>query len=420
MPDRKHIPVAIIGGGQAGLSTSYYLQQNQIDHIIFERHTRFHSWRVNRWDTFCLVTPNWQCRLPNFPYNGDDPNGFMVKDEIVEYLEAFTATFDPPILENVEVTKVKHLSSGLYHIDTSAGNYIADDVIIATGGYDKPIEPNYMANLSADIMQMNSVDYRNPNQIPEGETLIIGTGQSGVQLMEDLHLAGRKVHLAVGPAPRSPRQYRGRDAIDWLYDTGHYSMTIDKHPDPVAAVSKTNHYMTGRDGGHEIDLRKFALEGVQLYGSVSNMEGDKVSFLPDLTENLDDADASYLGIRNMIDKHIAENGIVAPTEPPFEKAWVPPVEITQIDARESNITSVIWAIGFRPDYSWIDVDVFDERGKPKYTRGVCDIPGIYFIGLGWLNTWGSGRFLGVDEDSKHLVEQLLSKREHTALLQKAS
>ena len=413
MVHREHKSVVVVGGGQAGLSVSYYLAQENLDHVVLERHKKFHSWRVNRWDTFCLVTPNWQCRLPDFPYVGNDPHGFMVKDEITDYLDAFVQTFDPPIVEDCEVTNITKRPGGGYLVDSSKGNYSADQVVIATGGYDNPIIPPFAAKFDPSIMQMHSVDYRRPNQMPEGATLIVGTGQSGVQLMEDMHLEGRDVHLAVGPAPRSPRMYRGRDATDWMHDLGHYDITIDKHPNPEHAVSKTNHYMTGRDGGHEIDLRKFARDGVPLYGSVSGMDGSSIQFQPDLEQNLDDADRSYLGIRSMIDTYIEKNNIDAPVEPEFEKVWRPEQEITEIDCKEKGVTSILWAIGFRPNYGWIDVDVFDDLGRPVYERGVCNEDGFYFIGLGWLNTWGSGRFLGIDEDSRHLVNVLSERRKST-------
>lgn len=401
-----HVSVAVVGGGQAGLSVSRHLSDRGIDHVVFERHRRFHSWRVNRWDTFCLVTPNWQCRLPNFPYAGDDPHGFMLRDEIVEYLDAFAQSFDPPILEEAAVTRIAPHEGG-YRVETSKGTWLADQVVIATGGYDAPIVPPYAQRLNPEIEQLHSRDYRRPSQLPEGATLVVGTGQSGVQIMEDLVRAGRKVHLAVGPAPRSPRLYRGRDATDWLHDMGHYAITIARHPDPIKALTQTNHYMSGRDGGKEIDLRRFVVEdGISLYGSLADMDGNRLSFLPDLEKNLDDADRSYCGIRDQIDAYIAREGIDAPVEPPFEKVWRPDAEVTGIDARELGITSVVWSIGFRPDYSWIDVDVFDEGGRPVFDRGVTRAPGFYFVGLGWLNTWGSGRFLAIDEDSGHLAETI--------------
>ncbi|WP_404862612.1 MSMEG_0569 family flavin-dependent oxidoreductase [Georhizobium sp. MAB10] len=407
----RRVSVAIVGGGQAGLSVSRQLYDRGIDHVVFERHRRFHSWRVNRWDTFCLVTPNWQCRLPNFPYSGDDPHGFMLKDEIVDYLEAFAESFDPPIIEETAVTRIAPFE-GSYQVETSKGVWLADQVVIATGGYDAPIVPPYAQRLNPAIEQLHSRDYRRPSQLPEGATLVVGTGQSGVQIMEDLVRAGRKVHLAVGPAPRSPRLYRGRDATDWLHDMGHYAITIANHPDPIKALTQTNHYMSGRDGGKEIDLRRFVVEdGIALYGSLADMNGNRLSFLPDLEKNLDDADRSYCGIRDQIDAYIAREGIDAPEEPPFQKVWRPETEVTEIDAEELNITSVVWSIGFRPDYSWIDVDVFDERGKPLFDRGVTNAPGFYFIGLGWLNTWGSGRFLAIGEDSRYLADAIVRRRE---------
>ena len=414
-----HVAVAIVGGGQAGLSVACQLQKKGIESVVFERHEKFHSWRVNRWDSFCLVTPNWQCRLPGFHYDkefgGTDPDGFMLREDITTYLDAFAATFEPNLYEHVTVTRIAHHPQGGYVVETTIGTWTCDQVVIATGGYDKPIEPAYAEALDPTIVQMHSVDYRNPAQLPEGDVLIVGTGQSGVQIMEDFVRAERGVHLAVGPAPRSPRKYRGRDATDWLHDAGHYKVTIDTHPDPVKAMTQTNHYMSGRDGGKEIDLRKWHVDhGVELYGSLANMDERRLEFLPDLAKNLDDADRSYVGIRDQIDSYIARNGIDAPEEPPFVKVWEPEAERTELDIKEAGIASVLWAIGFRPDYSWIEVDVFDARGKPKFHRGVTDVHGFHFIGLGWLNTWGSGRFLGIEEDSAYLANQIAAQLKDTS------
>lgn len=400
---RTHLPVVVIGAGQAGLSASWHLCRAGIDHVVLERHMRFHAWKNQRWDSFCLVTPNWQCRLPDFPYAGGDPDGFMLKDEIVAYVEAFGDSFDAPLREGVTVTRVARGAEGRIDVDTDAGLWSADHVIIASGGYDRPVTPPFAADLDPSITQLHTRDYRRPDDVPEGRCLVVGTGQSGVQLMEDLRLAGREVALAVGPAPRSPRKYRGRDATDWLHEMGHYDVTIDQTPDPKATEAKTNHYMSGRDGGHEIDLRKFAQDGLPLYGSVAGMQGTCITFAPDLEKNLDDADKSYVGIRNMIDAYIAEKGIDAPAEPPFEKVWRPATEVTEIDAAAEGITSVLWCIGFRPDYSWLQLECLDDRGRPIHKRGVCDEAGVYFLGLGWLNTWGSGRFLSVGEDAAHVA-----------------
>jgi putative flavoprotein involved in K+ transport len=194
---------------------------------------------------------------------------------------------------------------------------------------------------------------------------------------------------------------------------GYYDITIAEQPDPKTTEAKTNHYMSGRDGGHEIDLRRFALEGLQMYGSVADMDGTTIRFLPDLEQNLDSADKSYVGIRQMIDDYIAREGIDAPIEPPFEKLWRPEAEIEEIDARAEGITSILWCIGFRSNYDWLLVDCLDARGRPVHTRGVCEEDGIFFLGLGWLHTWGSGRFLGVAEDAAH-VAQIIASNQHAA------
>ncbi|OAI11008.1 FAD-dependent oxidoreductase [Methylomonas koyamae] len=406
---RLHYDTIIVGGGQAGLSVSYHLQKLGVDHMIFEKHRVGHSWRNERWDSFCLVTPNWQCQLPDFPYPGNDPKGFMLKDEIVEYVEAFRRKVNPPIMEGVTVTKVCRGDKGLLYVSTSGGEYSAYHLVVATGGYDIPIVPDYAHSLPPRIKQVHSVNYRNPEQLPEGEVLVVGSGQSGVQIMEDLHLAGRKVHLAVGSAPRSPRQYRGRETTEWLYDLGFYQLTIDKHPLGDDAKHKTNHYLTGRSGGHEIDLRQFALEGVKLYGSMANIRGTTLEFQPDLSKNLDDADEVYVSIRNDIDRYIADHNIDAPLEPPFRKVWEPEFDPISIDADQENITSIVWAIGFRPDYRWIQLPVFDGRGYPQFDRGISNEEGLYFIGLPWLHTWGSGRFLGIADDAQYLADVIQRK-----------
>lgn len=417
MTKTPHYPVIIIGGGQAGLSVSHELKKRGIEHLVLEKNRVGHSWRQDRWDSFCLVTPNWQCRLPDFPYSGPDPKGFMLKDEIVTYLEGFARMVDPPIREGVAVTRVGRGKTGRLEVETSDGPLTADHVLVATGGYDVPIIPPYAHGLDPSVAQIHSVDYRNPDQLPPGEVLVVGSGQSGVQIMEDLHLAGRKVHLCVGPAPRSPRVYRGKEATEWLMEMGYYAMTIDRHPQGEKAKEKTNHYLSGRAGGHEIDLRRFALDGVSLYGSMAGIEGPVVRFANDLAANLDDADEVYVSIRRDIDRFIAANGIDAPVEEPFVPVWQPRQTPLSVDCAAQGIGAIVWAIGFRPNYSWIELPTFDGRGHPKYDRGVSSVEGLYFIGLPWLHTWGSGRFLGIAEDAAYLasvMDERLNARKSAA------
>lgn len=400
------IDVAVIGGGQAGLAISWYLKRAGIRHAIFEKNTAVHEWRHARWDTFCLVTPNWQCRLPGFPYQGDDPHGFMLKDEIVAYLDAYIASFAPPLHEGEAVKQLCSNPRDGFDIKTTAGSYHAQQVVVATGGYQTPFIPRDAERLPSSMTQLHSCEYRNPQQLPEGAVLVVGSGQSGCQIAEDLHLAGRKVYLSVGTAPRSPRVYRGREVTDWLTDSGYYDIPIDRHPQKETVREKTNHYLTGRDGGHEIDLRQFALQGMQLYGRFKAIDNNDVLFDMDLARNLDSADKSYNNIRAMVDAYIEQNGIDAPSEPAYQPPWKPECERASLDFAAAGITSVIWCIGFGTDYRWLEAPVFDGRGQPVHRRGVTAVPGLYFLGLPWQNTWGSGRFADVGRDAETIFEAI--------------
>jgi putative flavoprotein involved in K+ transport len=398
--------VLIVGGGQAGLSLSYYLSQRQIDHLVIEKETLTHTWRTQRWDAFSLVTPNWQCSLPGHPYAGSDPHGFMTRDAIVDYLDAFIAKTAAPAVEGVTVTRVKRLPAGDYAVETSAGNFTAGQVVVASGGYHTPIIPRSAEKLPDTVMQIHSNQYRNAAQLPEGGVLVAGSGQSGAQIAEDLHLAGKKVYLATGDAPRCARFYRGRDVVDWLADMDYYDMSVDEHPLREGVRDNTNHYVTGRDAGRDIDLRRFALDGMELFGLLTDVAGGRVRFAPNLREHLDQADKVYNGINAAIDKHIAARGIDAPAPSVYQPVWQPQQERTELDLQAQGITSVVWCIGFRPDFAWVDAPVFNGRGLPVHTRGVTAEGGLYFLGLPWLHTWGSGRFSGIARDAEYLAAQI--------------
>jgi putative flavoprotein involved in K+ transport len=238
----------------------------------------------------------------------------------------------------------------------------------------------------------------------------VGSGQSGAQIAEDLHLAGRQVVLAVGDAPRCARFYRGRDVVDWLADMGYYDMPVSQHPLREGVRDNTNHYVTGRDGGRDIDLRRFALEGMALYGLLEGLDGDTLRFAPQLGAALDQADRTYNGINAAIDKHIAERGIAAPAGGVYQPVWAPTEERESLSLADSGIGSVIWCIGFAPDFRWLDAPVFTGRGHPVHERGVTNVPGLYFIGLPWLHTWGSGRFSGIARDAQFIAERIAQHR----------
>ncbi|WP_404980166.1 MULTISPECIES: MSMEG_0569 family flavin-dependent oxidoreductase [unclassified Caballeronia] len=405
-----HYSVIVVGGGQAGLSVSHFLQQSAIDHLVIEKHTLTHTWRTQRWDTFCLVTPNWQCALPGHPYTGDDPHGFMKKDEIIAYLDGFIAKVNAPVQENTAVTRIKRDGNGRYDVQTTRGAFTADQIVVASGGYHEPIVPRLAERLPANIVQVQSSDYRNADALPPGAVLVVGSGQSGAQIAEDLHLSGRKVHLAVGEAPRCARFYRGRDVVDWLADMRYYDMPVTDHPLREGVRDNTNHYVTGRDGGRDIDLRRFALEGMELFGRLDDLRDGKLRFAPNLRTALDNADKTYNNINASIDGFIERHGIDAPPASRYEPLWEPQAEREELDLQASGIAAVVWCIGFRPDFGWLDVPVFNGRGHPSHLRGVTAVPGVYFIGLPWLHTWGSGRFSGVARDAQYIVDVICTER----------
>ncbi|MBW4542346.1 MAG: MSMEG_0569 family flavin-dependent oxidoreductase [Myxacorys chilensis ATA2-1-KO14] len=409
----KHYPVIIVGGGQAGLSISYCLKERGIQHIIFEKNRIGYAWRSKRWDSFCLVTPNWQCQLPGYAYPGKDPHGFMKKDEIVTYIENYAASFDPPVEEKVEVLKVcKSRNEDVFEVATSIGDYTADQVVIAAGSYHLPNIPRLAERLPKTVMQLHSSEYKTPELLPAQDVLVVGTGQSGCQIAEDLHLAGKQVHLCVGGAPRSPRRYRGKDVVDWLDQMGYYDLSVDDHPQKENVRTKANHYVTGRDGGREIDLRQFALEGMKLYGRIKDVhvkdeQSGTLEFRNDLQQNLDQADAVSESIKKTIDQFIEKHQIEAPVEPPYCPVWQPE-ETLELDY--TTIGAVIWCTGYRSDFKWIDIPVFDGKGYPGHERGVTSVRGLYFLGLPWLYTWGSGRFSGIARDASYLADYIVARK----------
>jgi len=404
MRDVERLPVVIVGGGQAGLAVSWHLVREGIDHVVLERDTLVHSWRDQRWDSFCLVTPNWQCRLPGYHYDGADPDGFMVAAEINAWLDGYVASFGPSVREHTAVTSVRPVEGGF---DVVAGDATirAEQVVVATGGYHRPSVPRIAERLPAGLVQLHSSEYRNPAQLPDGPVLVVGTGQSGAQIAEDLFLAGRDVHLAVGQAPRFARRYRGRDVIAWMHDTGHYAKPVTDKPVEERHQDKTNHYVTGRDGGRDIDLRAFARDGLTLHGRLANIADGDFVFAGDLEQNLDAADEVYNGINSLIDEYIAAQGIEAGEPSRYRPVWRPSgYRGSRLPAAE--LGGIVWATGFTRDYRWLHAGVFDGAGHPQHLRGVTALDGLYFVGLPWLHTWGSGRFAGIETDAAYVADRI--------------
>jgi putative flavoprotein involved in K+ transport len=403
-----HYRAVVVGGGQAGLSASYWLSRAGLDHVVFEKKTAMHKWREERWDAFCLVTPNWQCQLPGHAYDGPDPNGFMVKEQILDYLEGFQRKVDAPIREHVEVHAVDKEGAG-FRITTTEGVCTADAVFLATSLYGKPSIPRFANRIPDSILQVHTAEYRNAGALPDGPVVVVGSGQSGAQIAEDLHLAGRKVHLVTGNAPRCARFYRGRDVVDWLWDIGQYEITV-ANDGMGHKRHDTNHYLTGRDGGRDIDLRAFARQGMELYGRLVGVEKGRMIFEQNLRANLDEADRVYNGINALIDKYIAEKGVSAPEGGAYKPVWQPDDEPAELDLVAAGVAAVVWATGFTADWSYVRLPIFDGTGYPANRRGVTSVPGVYVLGLPWLWTWGSGRFLSVGRDAEAVVNAELERR----------
>ncbi len=417
-PDEHH-PVVVIGAGQAGLSASWHLTEADVDHVVLERDTIGHDWIDRRWQNFTLVTPNWQCRLPGYSYQGEDPEGFMWRDEVYAFVRDYADAFGAPVREHTLVAGVDQTDEG-FLVRTTGSDGVerrisTGAVIVAVGGYHRPRVPRLSERIPDHVRQLHSSAYRRVEDLADGAVVVVGCGQSGAQIAEDLHREGRAVHLLTGSAPRVARFYRGRDCVAWLQDMGNYDVAVESTPGGLAAREKTNHYVTGRDGGHDIDLRQFAREGMALYGrmvGVDLVDHDRAVIMvaPDLEANLDHADAVSESIKDGIDRYIAERGIEAPIEPRYRPVWRPEVEPTRLDLQEEGVSTIIWATGFSADFRWLRVPAFDGEGLPCHRRGVSTVPGLYFLGLPWLHTWGSGRFAGVARDAEYVVDRLTSER----------
>ena len=405
----EHIDVVIVGAGQAGLSVSWHLSSAGVNHVLLEQAEVAHEWRTGRWDNFTLVTPNWQCRLPGYDYSGTDPHGFMNRAEVQAFVRGYADSFGAPVRTGVEVTRLTQRDEGGFDIVTSTGVIIAQQVVIATGGYHDPVLPAFAAALPESVTQLHSSEYRNPTDLPAGGVLVVGTGQSGTQIAEDLFLEGRDVHLAVGGAPRVARFYRGRDCVAWLSDMGVYDVTVQQHAGGLSKRESTNHYVTGRDGGRDLDLRAFARDGMHLYGRARALQNGRIVFAPTLAASLNHADSVAESIKDDIDRYISREGIDAPAEERYVPLWEPAVEPASLDLEAAGISTVIWSIGYRANYRWVHVGVFDGAGHPTHRRGVTDTEGLFFLGLPWLNSWGSGRFEAIARDAGYLADQVLAR-----------
>lgn len=396
--------VVIIGAGQAGLSVSYELTRAGVAHQILERARVGESWRT-RWDSFSLVTPNWTVDLPGAPYGGDHPDGFMPRDEIVAHLETYAASFRAPIHEGVAVSSIEPADDGLL-LRTSEGDIQADTVVLATGAYQKPHRPEGAASLPPDVHVIDSEAYSNPAALPPGKVLIVGSGQTGCQIAEELNGSGRDVMLACGRAPWLPRRINGRDIVSWVTDTPFLEQAVTDLPTPLARLG-ANLQVAGGNGGHDLNYRTLLRDGVTLAGRFLGVEDHSVVFADDLAESVAFGDARYADISNLIRKGCLERGEIPP-EFPTPEPFI--AESPQRIGLE-GFGAVIFTSGFRPDYvHWVHFpNAFDDLGFPIQQDGESStVPGLYFIGTHFLRKRKSATFLGIAEDAAVVAQKIVS------------
>lgn len=400
----EHASVVVVGAGQAGLAMSHELSQRGIEHVVLERGRIGQAWR-DRWDSFCLVTPNWSVRLPGKggTYAGDDPDGFMPRDEIVRFLEGYASTTGAPVREDVEVRSLEAAPDGGFSVSTSDGVIRADRVVLASGAYQRPHRP-VEASLPESILELDAGDYRRPDALPDGGVLVIGAGQSGLQVAEELHLAGRDVVVSCGRAPWLPRRLGGQDTFWWAKEIGFLDQPVGALPHPSERLV-ANIQNSGVGGGHSVNYRTLREMGVALVGRFAGVDGHDLRFAPDLGESVAWGDQRYAMFTGMIRRHAQDRGWAAPEipdPPPFDGAAPERLPVTRFGA-------VIHATGFRPAYrDWLPwPDTVDPLGFPIHADGESvAVPGLHFIGVHFLRTRKSSLLLGVGEDAAVIAERI--------------
>lgn len=404
----------VIGAGGSGLSVSYHLKRMGIDHTVLERGQIGNSWAKERWDSFYLVNPNWALKLHGFEYDGNEPDGYLSRSETVKLLEDYASTIEAPVRTGVEIVSIEKACPDGFILRSPQGDIVADNVVVATGAFGVPSYPTGKEKISPNILQIHSSEYKNSDQLPEGAVLVVGSGQSGAQIMEDLFDAGRKVFLSVSKAGRRPRRYRGKDSSWWNNEMGGFDKTVDD----VASLSVrfgTSSHTSGTKGGHNIYLRAFARDGVTLLGRFTRADGNDLSFEDDLAESLNAADEHAKRWRRGVDDYIKEKNWDIPTElqpdPPELDQFPEGEALTEINLAESGISSIIWATGFHYDYSWIKLPVSGEHGYPVQRRGTTAWPGLFFTGIHWMYSAKSAQFIGVSEDAEYVANRISERLE---------
>lgn len=406
----ERIHTLIIGAGQAGLALSRCLTERGIEHLLLERGRVAQRWS-ERWDSLRLLTPNWMTRLPGFRYDGNDPNGYMQRDEVLTMLRNYARSFDAPVLEETAVLDVRPLRNG-WRVGTTRGAWLADNVVIATGHCAQPRRPSCANDLDRDIAQFTTMDYRNPAQLPDGGVLVVGASASGVQLARELRRAGREVILSVGRHTRVPRRYRGRDIHYWLDRTGLLARPLS---DMNAERARREPSLQVIGDEENLDLAELTRLGVRLTGRLAAIDGTQCNFADDLAQTTHDADRQLHKLLTRIDTHIAAHGAERffPSEPrPM------PIHITaapqQLDLRANGIRNVLWATGYTRSYPWLYAPVLDANGEILQSRGRTPMRGLYVLGLQFMTRRNSSLIDGVGRDAAEIAAQIATTRMENA------
>lgn len=406
------VDTVVVGAGQAGLMMSWHLARGGRDHVVLERRARLGGGWQDRWDAFRLVSPNWSTSFPGDPYDGADPDGFMPRDEVVARVAGYAERSGAPVTLATEVRRLVPRDGG-FTVETNDSAIRARNVVVATGGFHVPSIPAIGSQLPRRITQLHSHAYRREADLPPGAVLVVGSGQSGVQIAEELADAGRSVFLSVGSAGRVPRRYRGRDIFRWLHALvtdgpalGVALPNVDTLPDPRMR-SAGNPHLSGHGGGHDTNLRRFAAEGrMTLVGRMESVSGERVTLADDLPAKLAFADAFFPErFQPLIEAYIERAALDVPLDDREPFAHDPDV-LRTLDLAREGIGTVLWTTGYRRDYGWIDAPVTDELGFPRQRRGVADLPGLYFIGSLWQFTQGSATLFGVGVDARELARAM--------------
>lgn len=400
----KQIETVIVGGGQAGLAMSYHLRRFEHEHIILERFRVAERWRSERWDSLVFQSPNWNIHLPGFAFRAANPDAFASGDEVSRFIENYAASIRAPLRCGQPATSLRRTADARrLIIGTPAGSFEAKNVVIATGPFQRPAA---RLPFGGRAHHLHSSEYRNPQLLPPGGVLVIGSGNSGAQIAEELCSAGRRVFLSVSPHRRIPRRYRGKDYTWWYVVLGEGETTIDQQREALPP-----RLLTGVDGGHDLDLRRLAAQGVVLLGRVVGGCNGRLRIAPDLGANLARADASFAQFIDQADVHAERGGFDLPSSDDRRDGLPDPPQVVDpmptLDLATAGISTVLWANGFRYDFDWIDLPVFEmtPSGRvPRHKRGITPVPGVHFLGLPWLHKLKSAFLHGVGDDAEHLAE----------------